>query len=285
MKKADMVNPLGGILSEVASFTVKRREIQGGEWVPWFRGEPEANSQTALVPKLYRPPLRVGQLLHEEQELRIDFKRWATQMPIEHYPQSHGEWYFLMQYYGVPTRLLDWTDGALVALYFAVRDRDVEQERREGRKRGDAVVYVLDPWWLNQRLYRKARGKKLRGFSGVTLPDWPHARPYLPQDELDSESLKGGLLPLAIDPLHVSRRAAAQRSRFTILGRRKDGLSSLLGPKSVGLHAIPVKESEIPGVQLHLRISGISETTIFLDFDALGKDLTFWWKLRCREAS
>ena len=284
MKEAETVNPLGGFLSEVASFTERRRKIQGAEWVPWFRGEPEADSPTALVPKLYRPALRVGQLLHEEQELRIDFKRWATQMPIEHYPQSQWEWYFLMQYYGVPTRLLDWTDGALVALYFAVRDRDVDQEQRERRRRGDAVVYMLDPWWLNQRVYRKARGKMLREFSGVALPDWPHALPYLPEDELDSDGLKAGLPPLAIDPLHVSRRAAAQRSRFTAFGRGKKGLSSLIGPNAVGLRAIRVKESEISGVQLHLRISGISETTIFLDFDALGKDLTFWWKLRCREA-
>lgn len=234
MKGAGTIDALGAFLSEVASFTERRRRIQGAEWVPWFRGEPEAESQTALVPKLYRPPLKVSQLLHEEQELRIDFKRWAAQMPIEHYPQTQWEWYFLMQYYGVPTRLLDWTDGALVALYFAVRDRDVDQEERERRRRGDAVVYMLDPWWLNQRVYRKTKGKKLREFSGVALSDWPHARPYLPEDELDSDSLKAGLPPLAIDPLHVSRRAAAQRSRFTVFGRGKKALSSLFRPKGTG---------------------------------------------------
>ena len=101
---------------------------------------------------------------------------------------------------------------------------------------------------------------------------------------MDSEDLKAGLLPLAIDPYHVSRRAAAQRSRFTVFGRGEKGLFSLLHKNGVGLQAIRVRELEISAVQFHLRISGISETTIFLDFDALGKDLTFWWRLRCREA-
>ena len=44
-----------------------------------------------------------------------------------------------MQHHGAPTRFLDWSDGGLVALHFALREK-----RRDDTK--DAVVYVLESY-------------------------------------------------------------------------------------------------------------------------------------------
>jgi hypothetical protein len=86
---------------------------------------------------------------------------------------------------------------------------------------------------------------------GPALPDWEEAQPYLP-DEFDNEEL-GPRCPLAIDPSHFSRRIAAQRSRFTIFGREKNGLKDLAERSSNSrLVKFDVKKEAITEIRLWL---------------------------------
>jgi hypothetical protein len=108
-----------------------------------------------------------------------------------------------MQHYGAPTRLLDWTDNALVALYFALHSPTGDGYEPDT----NAAVWVLNSWWLNRRSHP--------GINGPMLSDWQEAQRYLP----DLESAFAGLKvrvrrPVAIDPPHVDRRLAAQGSHF-----------------------------------------------------------------------
>jgi len=174
-----------------------------------------------------------------------------------------------MQHYGVPTRLLDWTDGALVGLYFALKNRGNQGDQYEG---DDAGVYMLDPWWLNERAFKEVRKKKKKRPTGVALPNWREARQYLMKDEFDSDLLKP-IIPLAVDPSHLSRRFAAQRSRFTIFGKKKAGLRSLINEPRSRIVKFIVKESAISDMQRSLNTLGISESTVFPDLDGLGREL------------
>ncbi len=236
-------------------------------WLPWFRGEENADWPTMLRPRLYRTKRKPKDVLCEEQELRLEFKRRGSQLAGEGKPSDHWERYFLMEHYGVPTRLLDWSDGALVALYFALRPF---------KRSRDAAVYMLDPWWLNGQVYRKLPIAKGERSEGPAMADWDEAQPYLPENEFESH-LIGPKFPLAIDPSHVARRLAAQRSRFTIFGRGADGLvkvcDKVLASKC-RLCRIPIKRAAVAGMRCDLATCGISESTIYPDLEGFGRELS-----------
>src|SRR5262249_6697533 len=87
---------------------------QRGHWI--FRGHGDATYQ--LIPS-------VGRIKHQsrtrekaESSLLAMFRRAAVQH-IERPPASDWEWLALAQHHHLPTRLLDWSYNALVALYFA----------------------------------------------------------------------------------------------------------------------------------------------------------------------
>lgn len=131
-------------LDAVCSYR-KRWKMEADEEL-WFRGESDADYKTALRPRLYRPDTRTNELLDQEDSLWREFKRCGLQLAAEEGPADDFEWYFLMQHYGGPTRLLDWSDGALIALHFAVRDKGYSKQEP------DAVVYVLDSYWLDDEV-------------------------------------------------------------------------------------------------------------------------------------
>jgi hypothetical protein len=259
----------------------KKENEQATAWLPWFRGEESAKwySDSALQPKLYRKTtVDIKAVLQHEQEMRVEFRRRGTQLIAENrQPLDKWEWYFLMQHYRAPTRLLDWSDGVLVALHFAVSPPR-EQERYGD---ADAVVYMLDPWWLNEQAFKEVMpiAEDYRSV-GPALPDWEEAKPYLP-DEFENDEL-GLECPMAIDPSHFARRIAAQRSRFTIFGREKDGLKIVASRSSdSGLVRFDIKRTAIPSIKHDLRLAGISEDTIFPDLEGLGRELSYWFEENC----
>ncbi|MGD1096105.1 MAG: FRG domain-containing protein [Bryobacteraceae bacterium] len=131
-----------------------------GEPGLWSRGA--GKSTWPLIPKLYRPRRTIKQLLSAEDEIREEFVRRAPGLTT-HKPANAWEWYFLMQHYGSPTRLLDWTENPQIGLYFAVKDSDGPH---------DAVVWVLDPWWLNGRVLGENYSEVLpAGSAGLSEAD------------------------------------------------------------------------------------------------------------------
>jgi hypothetical protein len=213
---------------------------------------------------------RLDILLECEGELRVEFKRCVGQLMTEgHPPRNKWEIYFLMQHYDVPTRLLDWTDGALMALHFAISRRGGDDDMR-GKE--SPAVYMLDPWSLNAEAFKHCELVSEGAQAvGVALPDWRAAKPYL-KSEFSSDKL-GLWCPLAIDPSHFSRRIAAQRSHFTIFGRDPDGLTKAAKEEDVRLRTFEFDGTEIESLKRALRVCGISESVAYPDLGGLGREL------------
>lgn len=107
-----------------------------GNSMPWWRGH--ARRSWKLHPSLYHKGFAAT-----ETNLVARFNNHA---PARHnsVPASGdlAGWLFLMQHYGLPTRLLDWTESPLVALYFAVANHEADDE--------DSSVWALAPTVLNE---------------------------------------------------------------------------------------------------------------------------------------
>jgi hypothetical protein len=221
----------------------------------WFRGH--TSVEWRLTPKLYRREYKGAQ----EEEIRQEFQIRAQQLMQGQPPVAKWDWYFLMQHYGAPTRLLDWTDNPLVALYFAVAENNGET---------DAAVWMLSPWWLNRKLRR--------GIEGPMLPDWSEANSYLPDlEEAFSGRKVWASLPAAIDPPHVDRRLAAQGSRFLIFGKGHDLLKSkpvvASRNKSRKIQMLRIPKESVSDILSDLEMCGVTGPLLFPDLAALGKDL------------
>lgn len=92
-----------------------------GQWI--FRGH--SSWRWKLQATVHRLTDSSDATSHElaayERRLLNEFKRRAR-IYMQTPPASDWEWMVLAQHFGLPTRILDWTENPLVALYFSVRD-------------------------------------------------------------------------------------------------------------------------------------------------------------------
>ncbi len=225
---------------------------------PWFRGQ--GDSTWELMPSLYRP---TENALFEREMFR-DFKLRATAY-MESKPDNDLQWLFIMQHHGLPTRLLDWSESHLCALYFAVADMSQSK---------DAAVWILEPWSLNENTI---------GFHSVPSGDHEGFLKYTlkyPKKEIVREL--EGEKPVALRPVSNTRRIVAQNGVFTIHGKETKSIDQIATEskqqhkgKEVRLERLVIDGASRFRILKELFLAGITRSTLFPDLDGLSSEIRF----------
>jgi hypothetical protein len=237
-------------------FISRIRDVQAVWPYAWFRGEP--NVCTPLVPKLYR--LRQDGRTRDENKLLQFFRMKAPTFTAGFLPdrKATDQWLFLAQHVGLPTRLLDWTESALVALHFALLQEE-------------PIVWVLNPIDLNRLSVSSGHES-----TGSDFPlTWVNPANAI---NIGSVNIRGAWendelgvsLPVAIQPTNIHPRMSVQRSCFTVQGKDKSSLANRVPQE---LRRYEIDPSVRHQMRNDLRILGISHSTVFPDLEGLAKEL------------
>ena len=225
---------------------------------PWFRGQSDASWQ--LTPRLYRSDSEHPLV---ERELIRDFKLRATAF-LDRIPSNDLELLFIMQHHGMPTRLLDWTESHLAALFFAVAD---------DRSQTDAAVWILAPASMNAAA-KSGPGRK------VPMSSAPVFRDYAISD-LDANPIirtVSAAEPLAVRPSRSTPRIVAQKGMFTIHGRDRMSLNNYSFGRqgeTEWLDGIIIPAESRKHVKKDLLLAGVSYSSLFPDLDGLCREIQY----------
>lgn len=174
--------------------------LRSGTLLPWFRGHSKDTHK--LKPSLYRCEIDKGM----ERELIRDFKIMAAEY-LSPLTRTPIDWLFIAQHYGIPTRLLDWSENPLVALFFATSNSDAEGH-----------VWALNAWQLNLATI---------SLGSVPTTDSPFFANYVIDiDNINVERKIVASEPMAIRPYHVFSRLNAQHGVFTIHGSKEKSIDT-----------------------------------------------------------
>lgn len=200
-----------------------------------FRGQPV---DKPLLPKLARLTLR-GSFINLEKLILEEFKRGSYPL-TEFKPENRWDILALAQHHGLPTRLLDWSYSALVALWFAVCNPSENNE--------NGIVWIL----------------------AGEVKNFINDEDIESKDPLTNDTIR------IFRSKVVSRRISAQSGLFTI---HKIGTNETIAPfeddkeYKEKLTKVTIHPSSFAGIRKQLHILGVNSSTIFPDIDGFCKHL------------
>lgn len=197
-----------------------------------------------------------------EDKLWLEFRRNAPLfLPDTPKDDDHLGWLLRMQHHGTPTRLLDWSQSILTALYFAVSDQQTLGV--------DGELWVLNPEALNKET---TNGFALVFHNSQSVQYLAKVAFYTSNEELMDQLhlVDPPTGPIAFLPPNILPRMVAQSSAFTIHPGPVDtaDLCRLLAHRyQLGRYLLPAAAKK--DLRVALLKLGINKRVLFPELDSV----------------
>lgn len=218
----------------------------------WYRGH--RDQSWTLEPSVFRSSRHRGQ----ERPMLARFRQEAAAAGLQFAFDDWG-WITFAQHHSLPTRLLDWSQTPLVALYFACEKNASTSEQD---MEVDGEIFALDPNQLNKDAGDGGGGHpRLLTNADSKLAD------YLPGKDAEN---RGN--PMSVVAPMVFDRIRFQSGTFTVSqlpSPADDVAEPLRASRALQSFIVPGNAKE--GLREQLDILGFNEVSIYRDLDRIAK--------------
>lgn len=234
-------------------------EHRSGGWI--YRGLRSRDYD--LIPKIGRARTESETKPYSPKDEKSMFSRFKREtLPhLSVRPTTEMEWLALAQHHGLPTRLMDWTESPLVALYFVVRDGHTFGTRPLAN-----FVKQMPENVPEEALVQVPVGGMVVGMK------YPKEITEAGASDPMRNSTKEE--PCLVRPPHVSRRITAQQGIFTI----HRSVRQAWQPKDLIHWYVPFQKFLV--LKKALNQAGVNEASMFPDLDGISKHLSWLYKRR-----
>lgn len=221
-----------------------RKELRCSKSGAFFRGHTKDHYK--LVPSLLRN--EIGK--DTEHNLYVDcYARGQHLMPAY---RNSWEFLSLMQHFGIPTRLLDWSESLATALFFALSE-DITTPH----------IWITNGFLLNKS-NKVAKDARILTIGLDKAPDYEEC--FV---SFDSEKNWPFKKPVFLQIPWSSERMVGQKGFFTV---HADGTPMEESCKRY-IRKVDIPTDAVPGARRFLEYAGVNEDTIYPDLEGFGRFL------------
>jgi FRG domain-containing protein len=248
----EQIDGVRGLVNRVLEIS---SDLPDGRFL-WFRGL--SRTTHTLVPKIMRDNKAAEDVFERETRLLTRFRQRSLAYWPSGYPQNDWEHLFAMQHYGMPTRLLDWSENLFVAAHFALASSVNDDQTQP-------AIWCTDPVAWNRAT--PALSEYGEAIHILTTAD-DEADSYMP-----NTIKRRGKTPVALFGTHNSQRIVAQRGTFMVWGNDARPLENFAEELDTNLWKLEVQGAR-PTLAAEMRALGFGETMVFPELPSLAAELS-----------